>query len=229
MADKYVVIVAGGKGTRMGGDLPKQYIQLHDKPVLMHSIDQFAHSKSQPRIIVVLHEDMLDYWQHLCRQYNYKTKHEVVIGGTSRFQSVKNGLSYIFDNYPTADLIAIHDGARPIISTSLIDEAYIQTKQYGATVLAIPSTNSIRQGAPHKNSALDRSLLWQIQTPQTFKTTLLKEAFQQEESPLFTDDASVVEAHGHTIHLIPGDYRNIKITYPEDLQIAQIYIQANWD
>lgn len=229
MLDKYVVIVAGGKGTRMGMNLPKQYLHLAGRPVLMHSIDQFARSKSQPKVILVLHEDMLDYWQSLCRQYQYETPHKIVAGGSSRFQSVKNGLDYIFKTYDAPCLIAIHDGARPLVSTMLIDEAYAQTDKFGATVLAVPSTNSMRQGTQHKSIAVDRDLVWQVQTPQTFKSDLLQEAFQQRESPLFTDDASVVENIGHPIHMIPSDYKNIKITYPEDLQIAQIYLQSTVD
>lgn len=226
MQQKYALIVAGGTGSRMGTDIPKQYQMLAGKPVLMHTLAQFTHSASKPQLIVVLHKDMRDYWLSLCEKHNFTIAHALVDGGSTRFQSVKNGLHYILDQDQSAQsLIAIHDAARPLINPALIDQSYAEADSSGACIVAMASSNSIRIGDTTENKAVDRSQVWSVQTPQTFQLGILEKAFQQEESPLFTDDASVVEQLGHAIHIIPGEQKNIKITFPEDLEIAALLLK----
>ena len=226
MQQKYALIVAGGTGSRMGTDIPKQYQALAGKPILMHTLAQFTKSASNPQLIVVIHKDMRDYWLSLCEKHNFTIPHAVVDGGNTRFQSVKNGLQHIMDQDQAAEsLIAIHDAARPLINPVLIDQSYAEASSNGACIVAMASSNSIRMGDRHQNKAVDRSHVWSVQTPQTFQLGLLAEAFQQAESPLFTDDASVVEQLGHAIHIIPGEQKNIKITFPEDLEIAALLLK----
>lgn len=226
MSNNYVVIVAGGKGTRMGNNMPKQYLPLSGAPILMHTIRRFANSVSKPHIVLVIHPEMQALWHQLCAEQSFDIPHHLVYGGQTRFQSVKNGLDFIFRLEVDMDttIIAIHDAARPFVTAKLIDKAFAETATLGATILAVSSTDSIRQGSQAENKALDREKVWRVQTPQTFKAHILHEAFKQAESPLFTDDASVVEQLGHPIHIIPGDHQNIKITFPEDVQIAELYL-----
>jgi len=229
MQNKYAIIVAGGSGSRMKSDLPKQFLLLEDRPVVMHTLEKFANSKSKPQLILVLHPDMFSVWEDLCRNHHFEIPHSVIAGGYTRFQSVRNGIDYIAKQQPGLlenTLIAIHDAARPVVTPTIIDSCYEQTTRFQATVLAVRSTNSVRQGNDVENKAVDRENIWIVQTPQTFRGDLLHEAFLQEELPSFTDDASVVEKLGYNIHLIPGDYRNIKITFPEDIAIAQFYLNS---
>lgn len=228
MQNRYAIIVAGGTGSRMKNDLPKQFLLLNGRPIVMHTLEQFAHAKSKPALILVLHSSMLSIWDELCQKYNFKINHTIVSGGETRFQSVRNGVNHIAKQQQSLreTLITIHDAARPVISPDSIDICFEETIKYTATVLAIPSVNSVRQGDPSKNKVLDRDKVWIIQTPQTFQGYILYQAFQQEELSSFTDDASVVEKLGYNIHLIPGDHRNIKITFPEDIPIAQFYLAS---
>ena len=230
MQNRYVIIVAGGSGSRMNSDLPKQFLPLNGIPVLMHTIRRFAQAKSQPNIVLVLHADMLLFWEELCQEHHFSIAHRIVTGGATRFQSVRNGLDAILQAHSSSKLsdvlVAIHDAARPLISPRHIDRCFEETTKYGATVLAVTSTNSIRQGNEIENSALDRNHIWMVQTPQTFRGDILQQAFLQQELPSFTDDASVVERSGHRIQLIPGDSRNIKITFPEDMAIAELFLPA---
>lgn len=209
----------------MGLDIPKQYQLLAGKPVLMHTLAQFAKSESQVKFVLVLHKDMRAYWQSLCAKYAFEIEHEIIEGGSTRFQSVKNGIQFILAQDAAVDsLIAIHDAARPLINPSLIDQSYACAREHGACIVALASSNSIRIGDNSVNKAVDRTQVWSVQTPQTFRLALLEEAFAQAESPLFTDDASVVEKLGHPIHIIPGEQKNMKITFPEDLEIAALLL-----
>ncbi|GHE30638.1 hypothetical protein GCM10017764_11960 [Sphingobacterium griseoflavum] len=172
---------------------------------------------------------MQTYWADLCSQYHFVSPHRVLDGGESRFQSVKNGIMKILESEksPLEDiLIAIHDAARPVVSAQLIAKCFTETAIHGATTLALQSTNSVRLGDMQHSEATNRERVWIIQTPQTFKASILKEAFAQPELATFTDDASVVEKMGYRIHLIPGEYSNLKITFPEDIAIAQLYLHA---
>ncbi len=227
MKKRYVIIVAGGKGTRMGGSLPKQFQNLNGKPILMHTLERFANSLSNPIIIIVLSKAMDNTWRDLCKKYDLNIPHTVVFGGLTRFQSVKNGILEIekLEQQKMEHIyIAIHDAARPLIASSLIDHCYNSTEITGATTVAVKSVNSIRKGTTESNKAINRDLIWLVQTPQTFRGDILIKAFNQNESIEFTDDVSVVEKLGYPIHLIQGDHKNIKITYPEDIQIAQLFL-----
>ncbi len=229
MLKKYVIIVAGGQGTRMNTELPKQYLLIEERPVLMHTINCFLHGNSLPDIVLVLHRDMHPYWADLCMQHGFQVPHHIVYGGDSRFESVRNGLQYILETETAAlenVLIAIHDAARPVVSQELVDRCFSETIHYGATTAAVQSTNSIRLGDIDKSIATDRQRVWIVQTPQTFRADILKKAFTQPEMESFTDDASVVEKMGYPVRLIPGDQRNIKITFPEDLAIAHLYLKT---
>ncbi|TYR35346.1 2-C-methyl-D-erythritol 4-phosphate cytidylyltransferase [Sphingobacterium phlebotomi] len=229
MKKRYAIIVAGGSGSRMKSDLPKQFLLLDGKPIAMHTLERFFHTKSKPQLILVLHPAMFSIWDELCEKYDFQIPHTVVTGGETRFQSVQSGVRYIAEQQQQSldnILIAIHDAARPVIAPGVIDICYEQTVLHPATVLAVPSTNSIRQGNEVENKALDRETVWIVQTPQTFQGHILYQAFQQDELPSFTDDASVVEKLGYSIHLIPSNHRNIKITFPEDISIAQFFLKS---
>jgi len=218
MHKKYAVIVAAGAGSRMGTDLPKQYLLLDGRPVLMHTMGKFA-VHPDVTLVLVLHPAMESYWEDLCRAHGFAVPHAIVHGGATRFQSVRNAVSFILEKEhdPGRCIVAIHDAARPFVSPELIEKSYRAAAVFGAAAVAVPAVSSVRMGTADQNTALDRSKIWLVQTPQTFTGDLLAEGFAQEESDVFTDDASVIEQRGHPIHIIEGDRRNIKITYPEDL------------
>ncbi|HWZ14012.1 MAG TPA: 2-C-methyl-D-erythritol 4-phosphate cytidylyltransferase [Mucilaginibacter sp.] len=218
----YAIIVAGGSGTRMGGDVPKQFLLLKDRPVLMHAIEAFHYSTSQPQIIVVLHPGYHTHWSDLCREYDFSVPHQLVGGGETRFHSVKNGLEAVPND--TDALIAVHDAARPLTSTTIIDEAYQHARVHGNAVTAVKSRDSVRQVKNEVSFSLLRDEIYLVQTPQTFQCAQLKKAYLQPYSDKFTDDASVVEQTGFPIHIVEGSYRNIKITFPEDIAIAELLL-----
>ncbi|MEC3881708.1 2-C-methyl-D-erythritol 4-phosphate cytidylyltransferase [Parapedobacter sp. 10938] len=224
----YAIIVAGGTGSRMGADIPKQFLLLDGLPVMMHAMLAFHRSGSSPQIIVVLHPSLRDDWSALCENYRFTVPHTVVNGGKSRFESVKNGLSEIKSTGAdlTHSIIAVHDAARPLVSTTLIDKTYQQAARTGAAALARPSTDSVRITSENglKNNALPRSYVYLMQTPQSFNGAILCDAYEQDEDHSFTDDASIVEKKGYPITLVDGDTHNIKITFPEDLHIAEILL-----
>ncbi|MFD2744556.1 MULTISPECIES: 2-C-methyl-D-erythritol 4-phosphate cytidylyltransferase [Sphingobacterium] len=228
MARKFVVIVAGGVGSRMNSTLPKQFHLLADLPVLMHTIRRFELADLGLHIIVVLSSSMHNYWRELCDTYQFTVPHLVVAGGTSRFQSVKNGLEFIKSTFTDSkfnhDAIAVHDGARPLVSVKLIRELFEKVAERQAIVPAVRSTNSIRLGNKDKSECVNRNDVWQVQTPQVFAATSLLVGYEQNEEAHFTDDASVVEKMGNIVSIVEGDYFNLKITHPEDLDIAQIYL-----
>lgn len=215
---KHVVIVAGGAGTRMKTDLPKQFLMLGKLPVLMHTIEQFFKYDSTLNIIVVLPQYQIEFWESLCNQHKYTTKHSVVSGGKTRYHSVQNGLALV----PEKSLVAIHDGVRPLITKEVIGESYDFAEKNGSAIAAVPLKDSIRKFEETTTVAKNRSDYLLIQTPQTFNSSLLKQAYKQTEpNDKFTDDASVFEAVHGKVTLIIGDYKNLKITTPEDLIIAQ--------
>ena len=216
---KVALIVAGGKGTRMKTDLPKQFLLLNDTPILMHTLKQFSHFEE---IVLVLPYSQFEYWRELCSTYNFTQKHVLVAGGTSRFYSVKNGLEKIDEN----SVIAIHDGVRPLISTKLIDSLITKTKNGVGIIPIVPLKDSIRKVEGENSTHLDRSNLYKVQTPQCFLSKDIKEAYTQEFSDTFTDDASVFEAKGRgRITTLLGEEKNLKITTKEDLTIANEFMQ----
>jgi 2-C-methyl-D-erythritol 4-phosphate cytidylyltransferase len=218
----YAIIVAGGSGTRMQSSVPKQFLLLNCIPMLMHTINAFINSRAQPEIIVVLHPDTHDYWQQLCTDHHFIVPHQLVSGGETRFHSVKNGISLIEDD---DSIIAVHDAVRPLITPAIIDESYDCAEKYGNAIVAIKSRDSVRQIKDNRSQSLNRDEIYLIQTPQTFQAVQLKKAYMQLYQESFTDDASVVEQTGVNINLINGSYQNIKITFPEDIAIAEFLLK----
>lgn len=219
-SSRHVIVVAGGKGLRMETDIPKQFIPIGGKPVLMRTIQAFADFDSQIHIVLVLTENFLDYWRKLCNDYNFRIPHEIVTGGQTRFDSVKNGLERVSGGY-----VAVHDAARPFVSQQLITECFRNAEESLAVIPVVPMTDSCRMlNEDGRNFIVDRSLMRMVQTPQVFQTSLLQQAYKTPFQEVFTDDASVVEAF-HPISLVPGENTNIKITNPIDLSIAEWIIE----
>jgi 2-C-methyl-D-erythritol 4-phosphate cytidylyltransferase len=214
---KVALIVAGGKGERMNADIPKQFLLLNGTPILMHTLKQFSHFE---KIVLVLPHSQFDYWRELCSTYNFTQKHTLVAGGTTRFYSVKNGLEKIEKN----SVIAIHDGVRPLISTSLIDSLVAETGIGIGVIPIIPVKDSIRKVERENSAHVDRSNLFKVQTPQCFLSADIQKAYTQDFTGTFTDDASVFEANGGKINTLIGEENNLKITTEEDLKIASILI-----
>ncbi|SFC68958.1 2-C-methyl-D-erythritol 4-phosphate cytidylyltransferase [Flexibacter flexilis DSM 6793] len=224
MNNRYAVIVAGGSGSRMQSQTPKQFIAVRQLPVLMHTLHRFAQHVLPQKIRLVLPAAHFQTWNELCAQYNFSLPVQVVEGGNSRFQSVRNGLKTI-ENSSSEALVAIHDGVRPLVSGQVIEQCFEQAQIYGNAVASVALKDSIRQILPDGASqAVDRQLFRLVQTPQTFALPLIAAAYDVEETAFFTDDASVAEAYGATIRLVEGNYENIKITTPEDLAIAEAFL-----
>ena len=212
---KVALIVAGGKGERMNADIPKQFLLLNNLPILMHTIKQFSHFEE---IVLVLPKSQFDYWNGLCKNNDFNQIHILVEGGETRFHSVKNGL----DKIDNTSVVAIHDGVRPLISTALINNLVGETKSGRGVIPIIPVKNSIRKIEGENSVHIDRSNLYKVQTPQCFLSADIKEAYTQDFSGTFTDDASVFEANGGKINTLLGEEKNLKITTQEDLNIAEI-------
>lgn len=222
---EYVIIVAGGSGSRMKSDIPKQFLPVNGLPVLMHTVRAFAAYSPDLHIIVVLPSQQFAFWEELCKKHEFYVAHQLVAGGETRFNSVKNGLNSITDKEEC--LIAVHDGVRPVISREIITGSFEKAALHGAAVVSVPLKDSIRiVGQNEGNKAMDRTLFRLIQTPQTFRSSWMRAAFAADYHESFTDCASVLETWGYPIQLIDGAYENIKITTPEDLRWAEIYLKA---
>ncbi len=217
-----VIIVAGGSGRRMGGKLPKQFMTIGGKPILMHTIQRFAEVLKNPQIILVLPSSHIEYWKELCKEYGFNQPHTICEGGETRFDSVKQGLEHIGN----ASLVAIHDGVRPLVSSDLIQRSIADAKVFGAVIPVVTPIDSLRQIDEEGNHIIDRSKLRIVQTPQVFHAKVIRKAYEQPYSKTFTDDASVVEASGHDICLCEGDYANLKITTPIDIITAEALLTA---
>lgn len=221
----YAIIVAGGKGLRMGGELPKQFIPVGGMPILMRTIQAFYEADRELRIILVLPVAQQEYWRGLCEEYRFDIPHLIADGGETRFHSVKNGLSLIPDD--AEGVVGVHDGVRPFVAAEVIRNCYQTALEQGTAVPVIPVVETTRQILPEGDSqTVDRNLYRLVQTPQVFRISLLKEAFRQPYQPQFTDDASVVEELGHRIVLTEGNRENIKITTPSDLSYAEYLCQS---
>lgn len=220
---KIALIVAGGSGIRMGYPLPKQFLEISGKPVLMHTLEVFERFDPNMEIILVLPQEHLPLWQSLCRKHHFTLHHAIAEGGLTRFQSVKNGLAII----PDEGIVFIHDGVRPLVSEATLQRCHDAAFRHGNAIPALPVGESVRWSDGQSNHPVDRNNLFLIQTPQTFLIPLIKRAYQQEESPEFTDDASVLEKTGETIRLVEGNRENIKITWPADLTFAGILLKNN--
>lgn len=221
--DRFAIIVAGGSGTRMGADRPKQFLELAGEPVLVHTLRRFAAPGLNVReLVLVLPSDQLATWQQLCQQHGIVVPHTVVEGGATRWASVRNGLAHLAAH--TNGVVAVHDGVRPLTPHSVIEATYQAAYNHGAAVAAVVPKDSVRGLNQQGSYALNRSRLRLVQTPQCFDLALLRRAYQLPELTNFTDDASVVEDL-HPIHLVEGDYRNLKITTPEDLVLAEALLR----
>ncbi|MDD4637869.1 MAG: 2-C-methyl-D-erythritol 4-phosphate cytidylyltransferase [Bacteroidales bacterium] len=218
---KYVIIVAGGKGIRMSADLPKQFLKLGDKPILMHTILRFAEYDPTMKIIVVLPQDQQDFWKELCRQYDFMVPHKIANGGDTRFQSVKNGLAFIRET----GLVGIHDGVRPFVSTEVIDRCYKTAETVGAVIPVIDILETVREVLPEGSRSVNRNLYKVVQTPQVFQNDLLLRAYNQLYREEYTDDASVVESCDIKVTLVEGNRENIKITTPLDMMLGEVIVQ----
>lgn len=218
----YALIVAGGAGTRMGTDIPKQFLELAGKPVLMHSIERFRSFDNTIGIIVVIPENQFALWESLKEEHSFTVPHTLVKGGPSRFFSVKNGLQEVDDNA----IVAIHDGVRPLVSSDTIMRCYRAAGEFGNAVPVINLSESVRMVTEKGNMPVSRNTLRIIQTPQVFKAGLIKKAYLQDFNPETTDDAMLLEKTGEIIHLVEGNRENIKITNPEDMKIAGALINT---
>jgi 2-C-methyl-D-erythritol 4-phosphate cytidylyltransferase len=218
---KHAIIVAGGKGSRMDSMQPKQFLLIGGKPVLMHTLEAFHRADASIGILLVLSESYIPHWKELCEKFSFSIPHRIVTGGHERFQSVKNGLDVIEEEC----LIAIHDGVRPFVSMEIILASYELASKKGNAVTAVKSKDTIRYEEPGVSRSLEREHCYMVQTPQTFLSGQIKEAYAKASHSSFTDDASVLEANGGRIFINEGSYDNFKITTPEDLLLAESLLQ----
>lgn len=217
--ERYAILVAGGKGLRMGGDIPKQFLPIGGKPVLMRTIEVFRQAYVDIHIILVLPASQQEYWQQLCREYAFSVPFRIADGGETRFHSVSNGLKLVPDD--AEGIVGVHDGVRPFVSVETVRRCYDEAVERGAVVPVVSVVETVRQIREDGTSVtVPRDAYKLVQTPQAFRVSLLKEAYRQPYIPAFTDDASVVEALGKPVHLVEGNRENIKITTPADIRFA---------
>jgi len=214
---KHVIIVAGGKGLRMGGEIPKQFLPIGGKPVLMRTIEAFHSYDTSIHVILVLPVSQQEYWKELCCTYKFELPHDIADGGETRFHSVKNGLALVEGN----GMVGVHDGVRPFVSQEVISRCYSEAEVKHAV---IPVMETIRRLDDTESVTVPRDQYRLVQTPQVFDVALLQKAYQQEYAEMFTDDASVVESLGVRVHLVEGNRENIKLTTPFDLKLAEMLI-----
>ena len=214
-----MIIVAGGSGTRMGSELPKQFIELEGKPILMHTLDALNSIDSEMQLILVLPDSQMDFWEELCTKHNWRVPHLLANGGTTRFLSVKSGLELA-----TGELVGVHDGVRPFVYADMVNRCFEAAGKSQTAVPVVPIIQSLRQVDENGNSAVNRDDYRAVQTPQCFQTTVLKEAFAKADRTDYSDDATVVEANGGSISMVEGDQENIKVTTPFDLQLGRLII-----
>ena len=219
-----VVIVAGGKGLRVGADIPKQFLPLAGKPMLMHTIERFYEFDNTIEIVVVLHPDYFALWNDLCKEYSFAINCELIVGGDTRFDSVKRGLAAVSSN----TIVGIHDAARPFVTKELIAHCYMKAEQEQCGVIpVVEEKNSLREVVGGKHQPLDRARVKIVQTPQVFPAHLIKEAYKVEFKSQFTDDATVAESNNITVKLTEGDDANIKVTTMSDINFASYLLNLN--
>ncbi|MBP3767850.1 MAG: 2-C-methyl-D-erythritol 4-phosphate cytidylyltransferase [Prevotella sp.] len=218
----YIIIVAGGKGLRMGGDIPKQFLPIGGKPVLMRTIERFREYSPTLQIILVLPKAQQDYWRQLCNEYHFNESYELADGGETRFHSVQHGLALIPDD--AEGVVGVHDGVRPFVSVDVIRRCYETACTAKAVIPVVPVVETLRHIEKGNQYRADYRL---VQTPQTFDIQLLKAANRQPYQETFTDDASVVEAYGQEVSMVEGNRENIKITTPFDMTIAEALLSSH--
>ena len=211
------LIVAGGKGLRMGSELPKQFLPIGGKPVLMHTLEAFHRFDKRMQLILVLPREQQGFWRELCETHGFNIRHEIADGGETRFHSVKNGLALIIG---IGGMVGVHDGVRPFVSQEVIARCFREAAVRKAVIPVIDVVETVRHLTGSGSETVNRNDYKLVQTPQVFDADLLRRAYEQEFTPFFTDDASVVEAMGVPVHLVEGNRENIKITTPFDLKVA---------
>ncbi|HPR31242.1 MAG TPA: 2-C-methyl-D-erythritol 4-phosphate cytidylyltransferase [Prolixibacteraceae bacterium] len=222
MMKKFALMVAGGSGSRMNAPVPKQFLLLNGKPVLMHTLQRFFDFDPLLEFIVVLPGDQISVWEILCREYGFSIGHKRIEGGDTRFGSVWNGLNSIPDS---EGIVFIHDGVRPLVSQATLQRCLETTQLKGNALPVLPLVESVREVKGSKNFPADRSRLYSVQTPQVFRLEEIRAAYALGYDPAFTDDTMVLERLGKTIHLVEGNRENIKITHAEDLFIAEAFLK----
>jgi len=215
----FVIITGGGTGTRVGGNIPKQFLCLNGLPMIMHTINKFQ--SLVDTIIVTLPEQYFDYWRKIQDQYNFHVPHTLVAGGDTRFQSVKNAVEHLQNE----GLVAIHDVARPLVTPNLIKICFKHAQTHGTAIAVVPIKDSLRIIVDSKSKGIDRSNFFAVQTPQVFSCEIIKKCYNQGFNDKFTDDASVVESFGYDIHLVDGEELNLKITTPMDLMMGELLMR----
>ena len=223
---RYIIIVAGGKGTRMGGEMPKQFQLLGGRPIVMHTIENLYALDSSLQIILVLPQEHIELWRSLCKEYSFEVPLMLTAGGTTRFHSVQNGLALV-DDIDEA-LVGVHDGVRPFVSQRLYDDAFREARISGAVIPMIDIQDSLRHiiGCNGASEVVPRDRYRLVQTPQVFKLSVLRKAYEQRFVESFTDDASVVEAVGIPVTAVEGNRENIKLTTPYDMMIAKTIMEC---
>lgn len=220
----YMIIVAGGHGTRMGSDIPKQFLKIDGKPILMRTLERFHKYDPEMHLIVVLPKEQQEYWHKLCEEYHFTIPHEIADGGETRFESSKNGLALIPDD--AEGLVGFHDGVRPFVSHDTIRRCIEMAEEEYTAIPVVPVTSTLRHIDPRGGGFnVDRSLYREVQTPQVFDITLARQAFNQPDRSQFTDDSSVIESLGCKVSIVEGNRENIKITTPFDLTVAEAIIR----
>ena len=218
---KHIIIVAGGKGLRMGGEIPKQFLPIGGKPVLMRTIEAFHLYDNTIHVVLVLPVSQQAYWRELCKKYSFELPHEVADGGETRFHSVMNGLALVEGE----GLVGVHDGVRPFVSQEVITRCYAEAGTKKAVIPVIGVVETVRRLEGTDSVTVPRDQYKLVQTPQVFDVALLQRAYQQKYTEMFTDDASVVEALGEKVFLVEGNRENIKLTTPEDLDVAEVFFK----
>lgn len=219
---KYAVIVAGGKGVRMGSAVPKQFLPLNGHPILYHTIKAFADAYADMQLVLVLPQDQLSYAQMVLQSFPERIDITIVAGGETRYHSVQNGLKVV----DADSIVFVHDGVRPLVTTELIRRCYEQAADKGSAIPAIAVADSMRILEDEDSRPIDREQMRIIQTPQTFKAEVILPVFEQEYQAAFTDEATVVEAYGDNVYLVQGERSNIKVTTPEDMIVAEALLKA---
>lgn len=220
---QYIIIVAGGSGSRMGSSIPKQFLELNSKPILIHTIERLNRFIPNAEFIVALPESQFEYWKKLCKKYHLSIPHKLSKGGETRFESVKNALTFVKEE----SIVAIHDGVRPLVSEAVVKRCMSTAESEGSAIPTLNLIESLRQLNGDTSSVVNRSNYKIVQTPQCFQSDTILKAYELEYNESFTDDASVVEALGESVVLVDGNKENIKITTPEDLKIAEMYLKSD--